>query len=79
MAPPRAYGADFCVRCGSLLPMVSPEAGLALVPAGALPLPAKPLPAVHIFVGSKADWDVIADGWPQFDEMPPDDRMAEFF
>src|SRR5690606_6701213 len=36
MAPPRAYGTDFCLQCGSLLPSVSPEAGLVLVPAGAL-------------------------------------------
>ena len=79
MAPPRAYGVDFCLQCGSLVPIVAPEAGLALLPAGALALPARPLPAVHIYVASKARWDRIADDWPQFDEMPPDERMAEFF
>lgn len=79
MAPPRAYGTGFCLRCGSLLPTVSLEAGLAFVPAGALALPEKPLPAVHVYVGSKAPWDVIADGWPQFDEMPPEEHIAELF
>jgi hypothetical protein len=27
-------------------------------------------PTAHIFVGSKASWDVICDGLPQFDEFP---------
>ena len=79
MAPPRAYGTDFCLHCGSLLPSVSPEAGLAFLPAGALDLPEKPLPAVHLHVGSKAQWEVIADDWPQFDEAPPDECAAELF
>ena len=79
MAPPRAYGTDFCLHCGSLLPTVSPESGLVFVPVGALALPARPLSAVHIYVGSKAEWDVIADDWPQFDEMPPEERMSELF
>src|SRR5690606_42145761 len=74
-----AYGVDFCLQCGSLVPVVAPEAGLALLPAGALALPARPLPAVHIYVASKARWDRIADDWPQVDEMPPDERMAEVF
>ena len=27
-------------------------------------------PEAHIFVGSKADWEVIGDGLPQFDTWP---------
>jgi len=27
--------------------------------------------AMHIFVGSKAPWETIADGVPQYEEWPP--------
>jgi hypothetical protein len=56
---------------------VSPEAGLVFVQTGALALPQRPLPAVHLYVGSKAEWDVIADGWPQFEELPPEEQIVE--
>ena len=79
MQPPRSYGTDFCTSCGSLLPTVVPEADLVLIQAGALEAPLAPLPGVHIYVGSKADWDDITDALPEFDEMPPPERFAEYF
>jgi hypothetical protein len=34
---------------------------------------------VHIYVASKAPWFEISDSWPQFAELPPPERFAEFF
>jgi hypothetical protein len=79
LPPPRTYETDFCVRCGSLTPTVSPDVGLALVPAGSIDTLVGPLPGVHIYVASKARWHEITDSAPQFAEMPPPDRYAEFF
>jgi hypothetical protein len=79
LPPPRTYEADFCARCGSLVPTVVPDFGLALLPAGAIDTLLRALPAVHIYVGSKAEWQDITDSAPQFDEMPPPDRFGEFF
>jgi hypothetical protein len=79
LPPPRTYETDFCARCGSLVPTVVPDFGIALLPAGAIDTPLKPSQAVHIYVGSKAAWQDITDLAPQFDEMPPPDRFAEFF
>ncbi len=79
LPPPRTYEADFCERCGSVVPTVVPDFGLALLPAGAIDTPLAPLPGVHIYVGSKAAWHEITDSAPQFDEMPPADRFGEFF
>jgi hypothetical protein len=79
LPPPRTYETDFCARCGSLVPTVVPDFGLALLPAGTIDTQLKPLPGVHIYVGSKAAWHEITDGSPQFEEMPPPDRFGEFF
>lgn len=79
LPPPRTYEADFCGRCGSLVPTVVPDFGLTLLPAGAIDTPLRPLPAVHIYVGSKASWYDITDSAPRFEEMPPPDRFGEFF
>ena len=79
LPPPRTYETDFCTRCGSLTPTVSPEVGLAFIPAGSIDTPLRPLPGVHIHVRSKARWHEIGDTAQQFDEMPPPDRFHEFF
>jgi hypothetical protein len=77
MPAPRTYGADFCAACGSIVPTVA--GGRALLPAGSVDAPPAPLPGVHIYVGSKASWEEITDGAPQFAELPPQERYAEFF
>jgi hypothetical protein len=65
------FGTAFCRRCGSEVPRVSPERGVAVVPAGSLDTDPGVEPAAHIFVASRATWDRITDPIPQFDEMPP--------
>jgi hypothetical protein len=61
---------------------------LVYLPAGAIDDPWKspkgdtelaPLPAVHLYVGSKAPWYAITDAWPQFDELPPPERFKDWF
>jgi len=76
---PRQYRVDFCADCGSLVPTVLPGAPAVFLPAGALDAEPGPLPIVHTYVGSRAAWHDITDPWPQFDELPPPERFAEFF
>lgn len=58
----------FCKVCGSSMPRRSPERGIAIVPLGALDDDPGVRPGSHIFVGSKAPWDIITDALPQFEE-----------
>jgi len=60
----------FCRVCGSLMPRRSAERGIAVVPMGALDDDPGFRPQSHIFVGSKAAWDVITDDLPQHPEFP---------
>jgi hypothetical protein len=50
-----------------------------MLPAGAIDSPLPSLPAVHLYVGSKAPWYEITDSWPQFEELPPPERLTEVF
>ena len=76
---PRQYGTDYCADCGSLMPSVPTGFASALLPAGAIDSPLPPLPAVHLYVGSKAPWYEIADAWPQYAELPPPEKLTETF
>jgi len=76
---PRNYGTDFCEDCGSLVPSAAPGSASAMLPAGAIDTALPPLPAVHLYVASKAPWHDIVDRWPQFQELPPPERFTEFF
>lgn len=64
------FGVAFCTACGSDVPRLSLERGLAVIPAGSLDTDPGIRPSRHIYVGSKADWFEITDGLPQFVEMP---------
>lgn len=61
----------FCRTCGSPAPHVLSDGERVLVPAGLLDGDPDLPRSGHIFVGSKARWEVIADDAPQFDEWPP--------
>ena len=73
----KLYTTSFCARCGGAMPSLFERIGRYNVPVGALDtlLPAKP--ALHIYVGSKAQWFDITDALPQFEAMPPRERIAE--
>jgi hypothetical protein len=60
-----------CGKCGSLLYSLVRDGAYVHVPLGALIDPPTIAPTAHIFVGSKAPWDVICDGLPQFEAFPP--------
>ncbi|MBK6591395.1 MAG: GFA family protein [Burkholderiales bacterium] len=58
-----------CGHCGSLLFSVVSEGKFVHVTLGALSEAPTLLPSAHIFVGSKAPWEIIADGLPQHQEF----------
>ncbi len=61
----------FCGNCGS--PLITKRESMPDVVRlriGSLDTPAEKKVAMHIFVGSKADWDDIHDTAPQFEERP---------
>ena len=60
-----------CGACGSLLYSVVRDGAYAHVTLGTLIDAPSIRPSAHIFVGSKAPWDLICDGLPEFDEFPP--------
>lgn len=57
-----------CGRCGSLLYSLVRGGAYVHVTLGTLIDSPTLRPAAHIFVGSKAPWDTICDGLPQFDK-----------
>lgn len=67
----RRFMQVFCRLCGSPMPRLDPERGLAVVPMGSLDDVPGIRPSRHIFVGSMAPWYTIADELPQDAENPP--------
>ncbi len=70
----------FCSTCGSPVPHLDPTGKIYFVPAGTLDGdPGHRGMAAHIYVGSKAPWEVITDDAPQyvagFDSARLDDRQ----
>ena len=65
------FGTAFCRHCGSGLPRVSAQTGIASVPAGSLDSDPGIAPAGHIFVDSRAPWFEVTGDVPRFVEMPP--------
>jgi hypothetical protein len=61
----------FCTVCGGGVPRDPAGAQFLVVPGGSLDDDPGPLPAIHIFVGSKALWYEIADDLEQFEVYPP--------
>ena len=69
---PTGWGSFFCKTCGSPTPHRLSNGERVLIPAGTLDADPGPRVAGHIFVGSKASWDIIGDDAPQFDKFPED-------
>ncbi len=67
------WATAFCPTCGSPAPTLHENGKAYLIPAGILE-DGEPLRvARHIFVGSRASWDRIADDAPQFEQWPPEE------
>ncbi len=60
----------FCGKCGSPIYSFRPAHDFVVVRLGTLDSPLEMRPSAHIYVGSKAEWDVIHDDLPQFEERP---------
>ena len=67
----RYFTQVFCRACGSPMPRIDRERGLAIVPMGSLDDDPGIRPQRHIFVASKAPWYEIPDDLPQDAEYPP--------
>lgn len=63
---------SYCRHCGSVAPMLMPDAGYAAAPAGNLDGDLGIRPQMHAFVGSKAPFYTITDDLPQHEGMPPE-------
>ena len=70
--PPEAryFSQVFCPACGSGMPRLDPERGLAVIPFGSLDDDPGRGADNHIFAASKAPWYEIAGDLPRFDEAP---------
>ena len=68
--PPAAerFVHTFCTVCGATLPSRQVEGGIVVVPLGSLDDDPGLGPKAHIWVDSKAPWDVITDDLPQHPE-----------
>ena len=67
----RFFTQSFCGRCGSCMPRVDSERGIAIVPLGCLDDAPQVAPQEHIWVDSKAVWHTINDALPQYAQGPP--------
>lgn len=77
--PGSEYATSFCRVCGSATPLTEPSdtQPVEAVPTGALDTDPGLKPVAHIYVGSMAAWDSIADDLPQFEEMPSPEVQAD--
>jgi len=71
------FTTSFCDQCGSLLPSLFAAIKRYNVPIGSLDKPLDAKPSLHIHVATRAPWFDITDQLPQFDEMPPRERVKE--
>ena len=66
----RFFAPAFCDTCGSGLPRLDAERGIAVIPLGSLDDDPGRGADDHIYVASKAPWYPISDHLPRFDEGP---------
>ena len=66
----KRFAAVFCSNCGSLMPRVSPEAGIVVIPAGSLDTDPGIRPSARIFFDSRADWSCEGTDLPCFEAYP---------
>jgi hypothetical protein len=72
---PTGFRSDFCSRCGSPVPNPLRTTAYYWVPAGLLDDDVNLEVGAHLFVGSKAAWDMIPASGPQYETMP---ELSEF-
>ena len=67
---PTGFSSFFCPECGCPVPNQLRDSAYYWIPAGLLEGSAGLKVVMHIYTGSKADWDVIPPGGQHFEEMP---------
>lgn len=67
----RYFTQAFCELCGSPMPRLDPERGIAIVPAGSIDGDPGVRVSEHIFVDSKAPWHAITDAAMRHPGPPP--------
>ena len=70
------FKSHFCSRCGSPLPNLTAQDSAWWVPVGLLEGDQGLQVGAHVFVGSRAGWDVVAESGQQFDEMPDAEALS---
>lgn len=69
------FKSQFCKACGSPLPNLTANDSAYWIPVGLLEDNAELELVAHLFVGSRAPWDRIADGVMHFEEMPDSEAL----
>ncbi len=64
------FKSHFCATCGSPVPNLTSNDCAYWIPVGLLEENGELELVAHLYVASRASWDVIADAGEQFDEMP---------
>jgi hypothetical protein len=62
----------FCSECGSPLPKIRPNMGIAVIPAGTLDSAPAMKPQAHIFWTSRIEWSCESGDLPVFEEYQSD-------
>jgi len=68
--PSTRHVKSFCEVCGSGLPNIQMAGNLLVVPAGSLDDSISLKPDAHIYVSSRADWDIDLDSIKKIDKLP---------
>lgn len=74
---PTGFRSHFCSRCGSPVPNPLADTDYYWVPAGLLDGDVPLEVGAHLFVGSRASWDVIPAGAAQYETSPPLAELIE--
>ena len=69
------FGLQFCSKCGSTISGIY-KGVVHGVSLGCVNGDPDIKLARHIYVGSKASWEIIAEGVPQYDEAPPENAIS---
>ena len=70
------FKSHFCSQCGSPLPNLTANDSAWWVPVGLLEDGGELELGAHVFVASRASWDVIANAGKHFDEMPDAEELG---
>lgn len=71
------YRSDFCSNCGSPVPNPLDGRSEYWIPVGLLTGNVQLKSGVHLYVGSKASWDIIPDNQLQYPETPGLDTLLK--